>query len=78
MMSNDNIKKLDRIVSGCVFCDGVPYSEPYEIKKITDDRIIRIKADLVQAEPNRIVLYTPSRPYGFWDVNYCPICGRKL
>lgn len=64
----------------CDFCKGrdgksikVGYSKDIEFPKINEVQILQLDNDV----PG-IMLWNRGIPEGYFDINYCPICGRDL
>lgn len=64
----------------CKYCDGT-YGKEIKLQKSewgketqpSEAQVVNFKGDI----PG-IVLYRNGLAQGYFDINYCPICGREL
>jgi len=69
---------------GCNFCNGEGWDKVIKLKPCANgEQYVNamIEGDVVSpgVEKNLAIIITMcNRAMGFFDINYCPICGRKL
>ena len=71
-------------MNGCKFCTGQGWDKVIRLKPCANgdyhaDAVIMGDVSPEGVETNMgIVISTYNRGMGFFDIKYCPICGRKL
>ena len=64
----------------CKHCEGI-YGKDIDIKESSNCKETQTnKAQIVQLKGDKpgIVLYKNGLAQGYFDIEYCPKCGRKL
>lgn len=57
-----------------IFGADIPIKKCANETDLTDAQVMRNRDDEVPG----IVIYKGCRAAGYFDINYCPMCGRKL